>query len=81
MDADAEDPVKGGGRCADVGDILQVCGPGSSPLWLLNMGSDPPHGPDAGTIIAQGGILDNRETNIEATQRRMGIPPLREAVR
>ena len=68
MDADAEDPVKGGGRCADVGDILQVCGPGSSPLWLLNMGSEPPHDSDDGIIKSQGGMLDDRETTIEATQ-------------
>ena len=48
-------PVKVGCRCVYARDLLQVCGIGGSSLWVLNVVSDPPHGPDNGRIPAQGG--------------------------
>ena len=51
MGTDAKDTGNRRGECVEVGDLLQGSSTGSSTLWLLNLGADPPHGQESGRVI------------------------------
>ena len=41
------------------------------------MGDEPPHGPGPGRVSAQGGHMYYREAYPEASELKLGVPPIR----
>ena len=52
MGTDIDNTGKIGVKCTGFGELIQVYGSGSSPLWVQNMVADPPHVLDAGGFPA-----------------------------
>ena len=48
MDADVDNPGKGGVKCDFVGVFIQGCGSGGYPIWVQDVGDNTSHGPESG---------------------------------
>ena len=55
--------------------------PGSPPLWLRDVGGDPPRQQDAGGLPPQGGRPADGQAALEVSRWRLGVPPLWAAIR